>query len=89
MVRKVKCDRGKLEFPKRGLRRSPKSGLYYYSKCGRYALYKSDRLCGDEVKPVRWIAFSVTNGAYCTISRHLSRKSTERACEVFDRSLVE
>lgn len=88
MVRKVKCNRAKLEFSSRGLRKSPNSGLYYYSKCGGYALYKSDRLCGDEVKPIRWIAFSVTNGAYCTISRRFSRKSAERACEAFDKSLT-
>ena len=78
----------KLEFAKRGRRRSLKSGLYYRSECGRYALYKSDRLCGVEVKPVRWLAFINVSGAYRVISRHYSRKSAERACEAFDKSFT-
>lgn len=86
MVRPVKCSKDKLEFASRGRRLTPGAGMYYDSKCDRYSLYKSDRLCGTEVKPVRWIAFTVKKGAYRAISWHSTRKLAERACEKFDKS---
>ncbi len=81
---KSKVKREKLKFVSHGHRRFNRSGLYYMSECGGYALYKSDQLHGQAVEPVRWIAFMVTGVVYRIISRHLSRKPAERACQKFD-----
>ena len=86
MASKGKRNKGKLEFAKRGRRCSPESGLYYYSECGGYILYRSDRLCGIKIKPERWVAYDATDGNPHIISRHPSRKSAERACNKFDKS---
>ena len=96
MACKGKRNKDKLEFSDRGRRRpdklgcdKPQAGLYYPSKCGKYSVYKGDRLCGFNVDPARWIAFSVTDGVYRVISRHLARKPAERACQEFDKSRSE
>ena len=84
---KAKSKREKVKFDSRGHRRFNRSGLYYLSECGEYALYKSDQLFGQAVEPVRWLAFRVSvSSAYYIISRHHARKPAERACNKFDKS---
>ncbi len=78
--------KSKLEFAKRGKRRFNYHGMYYVSTCGRYELYKGDRLFGVDMDPARWVSFSITNGVRRVIGRHLGRKPAERACEKFDKT---
>lgn len=89
MVNKRKVSSDKLEFVKRGHRVKSDCGLYFNSECGNYMIYKSDRLCGHELRPIKWIAFQITDGVARTIvtdKRYVSRKAAIRACEKFDKS---
>lgn len=72
--------REKLVWSKRGVRRKQGYGLYYYSKCRRYTIYKSDQVDGVKV-PTRWLAYHTTIGVWRLISRHEKRPRAEKACE--------
>ena len=73
-------------FSKRGHRKSILQGLHYVSDCGNYSLYKSDRLFGTAVIPVRWLAFRIDLGVSHQISPHPTRKSAEKACQRLDKA---
>jgi hypothetical protein len=71
-----------LAFSKRGHRRKAEYGLYYRSRCGLYALYRSDQVGGVPVSPIRWLAitYKVYAQAGEVIGRHRTRSGAERSC---------
>lgn len=74
-----------MEFSRRGRRKSQQGGLYYYSRCGGYALYFSDRLCGlpleDYGLKPRWLSFHKGR----VIGRHKKKSTAARRCEAVER----
>lgn len=69
----------KLEWNKRGHRRRPGCGLKIKSACGRYALFKSDRIDGIAL-PLLWLAIYRVGGEEI-IGRHRTRRAAEKTCE--------
>lgn len=76
-----------LAFNKRGTRWKPDYGIYYRSKCGRFALYASDQVGGIPLAPVRWLAIQL-QPVPSVISRHRKRDAAARACDRAARSAV-
>jgi len=76
-----------LAFSKRGARRTEGYGLYYRSRCKRYALYLSDQVGGIPIMPHRWLALRILP-TQTVLSRHRKREAAARSCQRDARSFI-
>lgn len=67
----------RMKFNTRGHRVKLGCGMYYYSACGKYAVYKSHQY-GGVALPVRWLAIYMPTKKI--IGRHLKRLPAEKTC---------
>lgn len=72
-----------IEFTQAPVRPHPARGLHHISDCGRYSVYLSDRICGDDVRELglepRYIAIYLSPDG----QRAIRSKSGRERCRTF------